>query len=118
MSYFEERLKSLGATKKDCTAILNSEGSKDEDRTGNFQFIQECEKGIKIFFFDINGNVRYYDWFDPTQSNYSRMQKSSHTEYCIIRLEEPKGDMKYEFPKGVGETFPWIPPQIVEKFKK
>lgn len=118
MSYFEERLKSLGATKKECTAILNYEVSKDEDRTGNFQFIQECEKGIKIFFFDINGNVRYYDWFDPTQSNYSRMQKSSHTEYCIIRLEEPKEDMKYEFPKGVGETFPWIPPQIVEKFKK
>lgn len=118
MSYFDERLKSLGATKKDCTATLNYEVSKDEDRTGNFQFIQACEKGIKIFFFDVNGNVRYYDWFDPTQSNYSRMQKSSHTEYCIIRLEEPKGDMKYEFPKGVGETFPWIPPQIVEKFKK
>lgn len=114
--YYISRLKELGVTEKDCKTVLNYEVGNDcAEKTGEYQFIREGDKGIDIYFFDLHGNVIY---FDDKAKEYNRQCKTTNTEYKITRLAEPNGDMKYKFPSGVGETFPWIPPALVKKYKK
>ena len=114
--YYMTRLKELGVTEKDCKTVLNYEVGNDcIEKTGEYQFIREGDKGIDIYFFDLHGNVIY---FDDKAKEYNRQCKTTNTEYKITRLAEPNGDMKYKFPSGVGETFPWIPPALVKKYKK
>ena len=114
--YYTNRLKELGVTEKDCKTVLNYEVGNDcAEKTGEYQFIREGEKGIDIYFFDLHGNLIY---FDDKAKEYNRQCKTTNTEYKITRLAEPNGDMKYKFPTGVGETFPWIPPELVKKYKK
>lgn len=114
--YYINRLKELGVTEKDCKTVLNYEVGNDcTEKTGEYQFIREGDKGIDIYFFDLHGNVIY---FDDKAKEYNRQCKTTNTEYKITRLAEPNGDMKYKFPSGVGETFPWIPPALVKKYKK
>lgn len=114
--YYITRLKELGVTEKDCKTVLNYEVGNDcTEKTGEYQFIREGVKGIDIYFFDLHGNVIY---FDDKAKEYNRQCKTTSTEYKITRLAEPNGDMKYKFPTGVGETFPWIPPALVKKYKK
>lgn len=114
--YYITRLKELGVTERDCKTVLNYEVGNDcTEKTGEYQFIREGDKGIDIYFFDLHGNVIYYD---DKAKEYNRQCKTTNTEYKITRLAEPKGDMKYKFPSGVGETFPWIPPALVNKYKK
>lgn len=116
--YYDNRLRELGVTEKDVKTVLNYEFGKDgEDKKGLFQFFRCVELGIDIYFWDIFGNVLYYEEFDSTH-NISRMGKSPRKEYKITRLANPIGDMKYKFPKGVGETYPWIPPTILSKYKE
>lgn len=114
--YYITRLKELGVTEKDCKTVLNYEVGNDcTEKTGEYQFIREGVKGIDIYFFDLHGNVIY---FDDKAKEFNRQCKTTNTEYKITRLAEPNGDMKYKFPSGVGETFPWIPPALVKKYKK
>lgn len=114
--YYITRLKELGVTEKDCKTVLNYEVGNDcTEKTGEYQFIREGDKGIDIYFFDLHGNVIY---FDDKAKEYNRQCKTTNTEYKITRLAEPNGDMKYKFPSAVGETFPWIPPALVKKYKK
>lgn len=114
--YYTNRLKELGVTEKDCKTVLNYEVGNDcTEKTGEYQFIREGVKGIDIYFFDLHGNVIY---FDDKAKEFNRQCKTTNTEYKITRLAEPNGDMKYKFPTGVGETFPWIPPALVKKYKK
>lgn len=114
--YYITRLKELGVTEKDCKTVLNYEVGNDcTEKTGEYQFIREGDKGIDIYFFDLHGNIIY---FDDKAKEYNRQCKTTNTEYKITRLAEPNGDMKYKFPSGVGETFPWIPPALVKKYKK
>lgn len=114
--YYINRLKELGVTEKDCKTVLNYEVGNDcTEKTGEYQFIREGVKGIDIYFFDLHGNIIY---FDDKAKEYNRQCKTTNTEYKITRLAEPNGDMKYKFPSGVGETFPWIPPALVNKYKK
>lgn len=114
--YYITRLKELGVTEKDCKTVLNYEVGNDcTEKTGEYQFIREGNKGIDIYFFDLHGNLIY---FDDKAKEYNRQCKTTNTEYKITRLAEPNGDMKYKFPTGVGETFPWIPPELVKKYKK
>lgn len=116
--YYDNRLRELGVTEKDVKTVLNYEIGKDgEDKKGLFQFFRCGDLGIDIYFWDIFGNVLYYEEFDSTH-NISRMGKSPRKEYKITRLANPTGDMKYKFPKGVGETYPWIPPSILSKYKE
>ena len=115
--YYDNRLRELGVTEKDVKTVLNYEIGKDgEDKKGLFQFFRCGDLGIDIYFWDIFGNVLYYEEFYSTH-NISRMGKSPRKEYKITRLANPTGDMKYKFPKGVGETYPWIPPTILSKYK-
>lgn len=115
--YYDNRLRELGVTEKDVKTVLNYEIGKDgEDKKGLFQFFRCGDLGIDIYFWDVFGNVLYYEEFDSTH-NISRMGKSPRNEYKITRLANPTGDMKYKFPKGVGETYPWIPPTILSKYK-
>lgn len=114
--YYITRLKELGVTEKDCKTVLNYEVGNDcTEKTGEYQFIREGVKGIDIYFFDLHGNIIY---FDDKAKEYNRQFKTTNTEYKITRLAEPNGDMKYKFPSGVGETFPWIPPALMQKYKK
>lgn len=114
--YYITRLKELGVTEKDCKTVLNYEVGNDcTEKTGEYQFIREGDKGIDIYFFDLHGNVIY---FDDKAKEYNRQCKTTNTEYKITRLAEQNGDMKYKFPSGVGETLPWIPPALVKKYKK
>lgn len=114
--YYTNRLKELGVTEKDCKTVLNYEVGNDcTEKTGEYQFIREGNKGIDIYFFDLHGNLIY---FDDKAKEYNRQCKTTNTEYKITRLAEPNGDMKYKFPTGVVETFPWIPPELVKKYKK
>lgn len=114
--YYISRLKELGVTEKECKTVLNYEVGNDcTEKTGEYQFIREGVKGIDIYFFDLHGNLIY---FDDKAKEYNRQCKTTNTEYKITRLAEPNGDMKYKFPTGVGETFPWIPPALVKKYKK
>lgn len=116
--YFDSRLKSLSVSEKQCKCVLTYEvGNDGEEKHGEFQFIRASSLGIDIYFYDVLGNVIYYEDFDA-RNNDSRMGRTAYKEYKITRLANPDGDMKYKFPSGVGETYPWIPPAILDKYKK
>lgn len=116
--YYKNRLAELSVSERECKCTLNYEvGNDGQEKTAEFQFIREGDLGIDIYFFDLGGNIIYYDDYDSTH-NVSRMGRTSRKEYKITRLANPNGDMKYKFPSGVGETYPWITPTIMEKYKK
>lgn len=116
--YFDSRIKSLSVSEKQCKCVLTYEvGNDGEEKHGEFQFIRASSLGIDIYFYDVLGNVIYYEDFDARNNN-SRMGRTAYKEYKITRLANPNGDMKYKFPSGVGETYPWIPPAILDKYKK
>ena len=117
MGYFKDRLDSLYLTTEDCTDVLTYDVAEDDSRKGRFQYIRQSDEGIDIYFFDIHKNVRYFDVVDPANVRPGK-DRQNHKEYKITRLENPVGDMKYKFPTGVGETFPFIPTEICDKYAK
>lgn len=117
MSYFKERLDSLFLTVADCTDVLCWDIDAENSRRARFQYITSSDEGIDIYFFDLNKNIRYYDVVDPSQVRPGK-ENLNHKEYKITRLENPVGDMKYKFPAGVGETYPFIPTEICDKYAK
>lgn len=114
-SYFEKRLSDLFLSESDTHAKLTFEVGEDF-RTGDYQYIRPSDLGIDIHFFDVNGNIIYYDEESPLAMR-SGMAKSTRKVYKITRLENPTGDMKYKFPAAVGETYPFIPVELCKKFK-
>lgn len=117
MSYFKDRLDSLFLTTEDCTDVLTYDIAEDDSRKGRFQYIRSSDEGIDIYFFDLHKNVRYFDVVDPANVRPGK-DRQNHKEYKITRLENPVGDMKYKFPTGVGETYPFIPTEICDKYAK
>lgn len=116
MSYFEDRIKRLHLTESDCKDRLCYELDTVHFQTGEYQYIRPSEKGIDIHFFDINKNIIYYDVVDPKNVRPGK-ENLNRKEYKITRLENPDGDMKYKFPSGVGETYPFIPVETCDKYK-
>lgn len=116
MSYFDERIKSLNLSEADCHARLGYELDAENYQTGDYQFIRPSDIGIEIHFFDINRNIIYYDEVDPRNVR-SGKEKLNRKVYKITRLENPEGDMKYKFPAAVGETYPFIPVEVCDKYK-
>lgn len=116
--YYVNRLKELNVSEKETKCVLCYEiGNDGDNKRGDFQFMRAGSLGIDIYFYDVLGNVIYYEDFDA-RTNDSRMGRTAYKEYKITRLANPNGDMKYKFPSGVGETYPWIPPAILDKYKK
>ena len=103
MSYFEDRLKQLHITDKN-----NVYKTRDaEGRSINFHFFTETEKGdISINYIGIDGAVEEYETENRKIRRFSR-----------IRLQNPKGDMKYKQPEGT-ETLPFVTPEILKTYKK
>ena len=103
MSYFEDRLKQLNITDKN-----NVYKTRDaEGRSINFHFFTETDKGdISINYISIDGAVEEYETENRKIRRFSR-----------IRLQNPKGDMKYKQPEGT-ETLPFVTPEILKTYKK
>ena len=103
MSYFEDRLKQLHITDKN-----NVYKTRDaEGRSINFHFFTETDKGdISINYISIDGAVEEYETENRKIRRFSR-----------IRLQNPKGDMKYKQPEGT-ETLPFVTPEILKTYKK
>lgn len=103
MSYFEDRLKQLQITDKN-----NVYKTRDaEGRSINFHFFTETDKGdISINYIGIDGAVEEYETENRKIRRFSR-----------IRLQNPKGDMKYKQPEGT-ETLPFVTPEILKTYKK
>lgn len=103
MSYFEDRLKQLHITDKN-----NVYKTRDaEGRSINFHFFTETDKGdISINYISIDGAVEEYETENRKIRRFSR-----------IRLQTPKGDMKYKQPEGT-ETLPFVTPEILKTYKK
>ena len=103
MSYFEDRLKQLHITDKN-----NVYKTRDaEGRSINFHFFTETDKGdISINYIGIDGAVEEYETENRKIRRFSR-----------IRLQNPKGDMKYKQPEGT-ETLPFVTPEILKTYKK
>lgn len=117
MSYYKDRLDSLFLTTEDCTDVLTYDVAEDDSRKGRFQYIRPSDEGIDIYFFDLHKNVRYFDVVEPENVRPGK-DRQNHKEYKITRLDNPVGDMKYKFPAGVGETYPFIPTEICDKYAK
>ena len=103
MSYFEDRLKTLNITDK-----TNSYKAFDIDSHGvNFKFFTETDKGdISINYIGLDGVVEVYETENRKIRSFSR-----------TRLQNPKGDMKYQQPSGT-ETVPFVTPEILKTYKK
>lgn len=103
MSYFEDRLKTLQITDK-----TNSYKAFDIDSHGvNFKFFTETDKGdISINYIGLDGVVEVYETENRKIRSFSR-----------TRLQNPKGDMKYQQPSGT-ETVPFVTPEILKTYKK
>ncbi len=103
MSYFEDRLKTLQITDK-----TNSYKAFDIDGHGiNFKFFTETDKGdISINYIGLDGVVEVYETENRKIRSFSR-----------TRLQNPKGDMKYQQPSGT-ETLPFVTPEILKTYKK
>ena len=103
MSYFEDRLKTLQITEK-----ANSYKAVDIDGHGiNFKFFTETDKGdISINYIGLDGVVEVYETENRKIRSFSR-----------TRLQNPKGDMKYQQPSGT-ETLPFVTSEILKTYKK
>lgn len=112
-TYFAQRMKVLGVTKDNNKIAL-----KDPD----VDFPGVSVRDWKVFEEDKDGNIQINYWtIDGLSANYwydsgSRSRNDKVKHFNALRLKEPKGDMKYKFPKGQGSR-PWFPPSLVEKFK-
>ena len=79
-------------------------------------FSSDDKDNIDILVYTLDRKLIRYDHpkADPTTKNpYNDREQV----FKLKRLKEPKGDMKYVIPKGVG-TYPFFPPSLVEKYEK
>jgi len=79
-------------------------------------FSSDKDDNIDILVYTLDRKLIQYDHpnADPTRPN---INNNRDQYFKITRLKEPKDDMKYRIPKGVG-TYPFFPPALVDKFEK
>jgi hypothetical protein len=110
-SFFETRMAPLGVTKQNNTIkIYNEEVEPPISKVGEEWIFREDKNGnIEINYFTIDGRAIVY---------YRKELKNPRPErYRTQRLKDPKGDRKYNMPRGQG-TRPWFHPKTVEAYKK
>lgn len=114
-SFFQERMDLLGITPE-----LNKVRLWFQDAP--------APQSIPVFNEDKNGNIEIMVWDLEARPIYyqkqtdSKLPTSDLRTFSITRLKNPiineKGETKkYNIPKGVG-THPFIPPGLLDKFKK
>jgi len=108
--FFNQRMEPLGVTEENNKiSLFNPEA--DWPIVAN----QEAQ----IFGTDQKGNItiRYYTLAGEDIVYYPEHLKNKKPKfYQTKRLREPKGDMKYQMPKGI-KPYPWFHPITVQAFR-
>ncbi len=124
-NFYQSRLAPLGVTKENNRIRLEN---PDYEPPMPQYFDAPC------FAEDKEGNIVINFWsIDRQMINYTKMGdgKTSHLNaqlrpYKLVRLREPKKDMKYRFPSSEGTTlgkdqsatYPWFAPSLCDAFEK
>ena len=108
-TFFDARMATLGVTPENNKILLTNPEAEPPMTKVAEQEIFRCdsEGNITILYYDIEGNAIV---------NYTDAKNPKPVRYMTKRLREPKGDMKYQMPAGLG-THPWFHPATVEAFK-
>jgi len=79
-------------------------------------FSSDKDDNIDILVYTLDRKLIQYDHpnADPTRPN---INNNRDQYFKITRLKNPKDDMKYRIPKGVG-TYPFFPPTLVDAYEK
>lgn len=112
--YFQNRMELYGITDQvNRIQLLQYNSEKRENELVDHQVFKLHDDGIEIMVYDLERNrITYKD------EGGSRFTKN----FSIIRYRTPRTDKKgkekkYHIPKGAG-TYPFFPPQLIEKFEK
>lgn len=112
--YFRQRMPEYNV--HDVSAAVNQvelwRSVENENKLQPLPIFEPCEKGISIRLYDLD---RHQITYKGENSRWSK-------DYKIIRLHTPRtdgkgGTHKYHIPKGAG-TYPFLPPQILDKYEK
>lgn len=106
----------MDVTPEDNMINVTIEDLDGADRTVSMPIFSSDENdNIDILVYTIDRKLIIYDHpnADPEHNNINNNRQQY---FKIKRLKEPKGDMKYIMPKGVG-TYPFFPPNIIKKFE-
>ena len=121
-SYFQRRVfDEMGLTPEQNKIRLKCDTGDDyRSAHGDYEIFSEDENGnIRILVYTLNGWAVTYP--DPNQGKtYDHSSITRLKTYYVTRLhpDNIKGDSgKYRFPKGQA-TYPFFPPNLLEKFKK
>lgn len=79
-------------------------------------FSSDRNDNIDILVYTLDRKLIQYDHpnADPTRPNINNQREQY---FKITRLKNPKDDMKYRIPKGVG-TYPFFPPALMDKYER
>jgi len=107
--YFNERMKILGVTEENNKIwIHNNDGDWPAQGGGEAKIFWHDQKGnITITYYTIAGEAIMYEDMN--------VKNKKPRFYQTKRLREPRGDMKYQMPKGV-KPYPWFHPNTVQAF--
>lgn len=123
--YFEKRMQLLGVTSENnAVSLLKYDPKKSDNVLTQVPIFSKHPDGIKIIVYTIDRiQITYSDKEVHIKENGHEKQTGGSRwkkEFAIIRLENPiEKDghmMKYRLPKGAG-TFPFFPPNLIEKFE-
>ncbi|MEM6397773.1 MAG: primase-helicase family protein [Bacteroidota bacterium] len=112
-SFYEQRMAALKVTDdNNYIQVENPDADYPMPKVYRQQIFQEDNKSnIVINYYGVDGKRINYD-----KKSNSKTGQDKIVAYQTKRLKEPKGDMKYQMPKGVG-TKPWFAPATVEAFR-
>lgn len=117
ISFFERRMSAIGVNDtNNMVKVYDSEAEFPQPDVYNTPvFIEDKSTGdIEILYYRINGELIRYEVVGDGKTSHINARTRL---YKTRRLKEPKGDMKYQLPKGQ-ESIPWFPPALVEKYEK
>lgn len=118
ISYFQSRMEQLGISDpsndpKNKIWVNNPDAEHPmPSRYETNIFSEDKDGNINILYWRLNGDlISYVHMGDGKMSHVNG--KLRH--YVSKRLKVPKGDMKYQNPKGQGAP-PWFPPMLVKAY--
>lgn len=116
MPFVEAQLLELGVTdENNCITVFNPEAEHPEPKRCEIRCFEADRKGnLRINFWTIDRQlIPYYRKGSGKMSVYNATRDFFHQ----IRLQEPKGDMKYIIPKGTG-AYPYFPPKLCDYYEQ
>lgn len=111
-TYFQQRMELLGITPEvNKVRLWKTEAGQVDPVLVDVPVFKEVDMGIEIIVYSLDRHRITY------KNDSSRFKNG----FSIIRLKDPilkdGREMKYRIPKG-GGTYPFFPPQLIEKFEK